>query len=120
MSRLPSDLLGRSRRARAACALAAFVAALLAGVFLHPLGDRVHVCGVTQGHADTPPAHAHDDATCALCHLVHELKQVRPLAAPAPSAGVLPAVCLAPRALAAWPAARTPSVHRSRAPPAIG
>lgn len=65
-----------ARRAGAAALLVGFLAALLLGAF-HPLGQVTahpgHVCGTeAERHVEAERHHAHDPATCALCHLARE------------------------------------------------
>ena len=55
--------------------LVLFLLALLAGSFLHPLGEVAHRCDSAQGHVDVDPDEHHDAEDCAHCHLAQSLAQ---------------------------------------------
>lgn len=112
--------LTTTARAKATLLLLAFLWALLAGAFLHPLGEVAHVCDASVGHVDVDPEHAHDQEHCGLCHLTRELAQSTAPAAPAALLGPTPSV-LRPRPPRGAPPGLAPrSTFRSRAPPVRG
>lgn len=115
----PARLIGTTR-AQATLLLLAFVWALLAGAFLHPLGEVAHACDATAGHVDTDPEHTHDQAHCGLCHLTRELAHTTAPAPPPAAQGPTPRAILPRAPRAAPPGLALRSTFRSRAPPARG